>query len=127
MLDLSVRSVVLRPQVYLGLPLSGYSCPFQKVYPKSKRIASHLGGGAYVVTPVRCFIMAHDIRLKFGNNLRRLRKRKGWTQEQLAEHADIAYKHVQRLEGKHPSPVKIDTIEKLAKAFGIRPSKLLDF
>lgn len=71
--------------------------------------------------------MAKDIRLKFGYNLRRLRKRKGWTQEELAEYADIAYKHVQRLEGKRPSPVKIDTIEKLAKAFGVRPAKLLDF
>ncbi len=71
--------------------------------------------------------MAEDIRIKFGNHLRRLRKKKGWTQEELAERADIAYKHVQRLEGRHPSPVKIDTIAKLAKAFGVRPSKLLDF
>lgn len=71
--------------------------------------------------------MAESIRIKFGNHLRQMRKKRGWTQEGLAERADIAYKHVQRLEGRHPSPVKIDTIEKLAKAFGIKPSKLLDF
>ena len=67
-----------------------------------------------------------SIRYKFGVKIRTLRTRKGWTQEELAGRAEIAYKHVQRLEGKTPSPVKIDTIEKLAKAFGISPSKLLE-
>ena len=68
-----------------------------------------------------------QIRYKFGMKIRRLRKQKGWTQEDLAEHADIAYKHVQRLEGKTPSPVKIDTIEKLANAFKTPTWKLLQF
>ena len=67
-----------------------------------------------------------EIRYKFGKRLRQLRKAKKWTQEDLAGHADVAYKHIQRLEGKTPSPVKIDTIEKLAKAFKISISKLLD-
>lgn len=71
--------------------------------------------------------MGREIRLKFGKRLRKLRANKGWTQEELAERADIAYKHVQRLEGKTPSPVKIDTVEKLAKAFKISCAKLLDF
>ena len=68
-----------------------------------------------------------EIRFKFGRRLRQLRKKNGWTQEDLSEHADTAYKHIQRLEGKTPSPVKIDTIEKLAKAFKMSCSKLLDF
>jgi len=68
-----------------------------------------------------------EIRYEFGRMIRRLRKAKGWTQEALAEHADIAYKHIQRLEGKTPSPAKIDTIEKLAKAFKTPTWKLLKF
>ena len=68
-----------------------------------------------------------EIRYEFGRKIRRLRKAKGWTQEELAEYADVAYKHIQRLEGKTPSPVKIDTIEKLATAFKISCSKLLNF
>ena len=68
-----------------------------------------------------------EIRYKFGAKIRRLRKKSGWTQEELADRADIAYKHVQRLEGKTPSPVKIDTIEKIAKAFKISSSELMDF
>jgi len=70
--------------------------------------------------------MVPSIRLKFGKRLRNLRDKRRWTQEELAYRADIAYKHIQRLESKRPSPVKIDTIEKLAKAFRITPSKLLD-
>jgi len=71
--------------------------------------------------------MGQEIRRKFGKRIYKLRIRKCWTQEELAEHADIAVRHVQRLEGKNPSPVKIDTIEKLAKAFKVSCSKLLDF
>jgi len=49
------------------------------------------------------------------------------TQEDLAEKADLAYKHIQRLESKNPNAVKIDTLDKLAKAFGITISKLMNF
>ena len=71
--------------------------------------------------------MGKDIRLKFADRLRQLRERKGWTQEALAEYADMAVRQVQYLESKKPSPAKIDTLEKLAKAFKITLSKLLNF
>ncbi len=69
-----------------------------------------------------------DIRIRFAKRLRELRLKKKWTQEQLAELADLAYRHIQRLEStKNPPPAKIDTIEKLAKAFKVTPSKLINF
>ena len=71
--------------------------------------------------------MGQEIRRKFGRKLYQLRMKRGWTQEELAEYSDIAVRHVQRLESKNPSPVTIDTVEKLAKAFKISCSKLLDF
>jgi len=72
--------------------------------------------------------VAGDIRIKFARHLQQLRRDKSWTQEELAERADLAYRHVQRLENlKNPPPAKIDTLDKLAKAFKITPSKLLDF
>lgn len=49
------------------------------------------------------------------------------SQQKLAELADLDYKHIQRLESKNPTDVKLETIEKLAKAFKISCSKLLDF
>ncbi len=72
--------------------------------------------------------MGKDIRMGFAKRLRGLRLKRKWTQEQLAEYADLAYRHIQRLEStKNPPPAKIDTIEKIAKAFKISPAKLLDF
>lgn len=72
--------------------------------------------------------MAQGIRLRFARRLRALRRRYGWTQEELAERAELAYRHVQRLESvKNPPPAKIDTLEKLAKAFRVSPAKLLAF
>lgn len=71
--------------------------------------------------------MATVLRFKLAKRLRQLRKRHGYTQEKLAELSGIDYKHIQLLESVNPSAAKIDTIEKLAKAFKITPSKLLDF
>ncbi len=71
--------------------------------------------------------MGKQIRLKFGRRIIQLRKQRGWTQEELAEYADLAVRQIQYLESKNPSPAKIDTIEKLAKAFKISLARLLDF
>lgn len=76
-------------------------------------------------TSLELGLMGLDIRRKFGVKIYQLRLKKGWSQQELAERADIAVRHVQRLESKKPSPVKIDTIDKLAKAFNLPPSKLL--
>jgi len=67
------------------------------------------------------------IRLKLARRIRELRKTKGMTQEQLSELSGIDYKHIQLLESNKAPAAKLDTIEKLAKAFGISPSKLLKF
>lgn len=71
--------------------------------------------------------MSKEIRLKLGLRIRQLRKRYRYTQEKLSELSDIDYKHIQLLESKRPSAIKIDTIEKIAKAFNMSISKLLDF
>ena len=72
--------------------------------------------------------MDREIRLKLARRLRKLRQAKGWTQERLAEEADLAYRHVQRLGSfKNPPPAKIDPLGKLARAYKVPLSKLLDF
>lgn len=57
-------------------------------------------------------------------NLRRLRKQRGWTQEELAHRADINRNYVGMIERLENSPT-IEMIERLAKAFGVRPITLL--
>ena len=71
--------------------------------------------------------MAQKIALKIAKRLRELRGKYGYTQERLAELSKVDYKHVQLLEGKNPPAARADTLEKLAKAFKITPSELLDF
>jgi transcriptional regulator with XRE-family HTH domain len=70
--------------------------------------------------------MDTGIEKKLAKRIRELRKKKGLTQEKLAELAGIDYKHVQLLESKNPPYPKLDTLEKLAKAFKIPLSKLLE-
>ena len=72
------------------------------------------------------YITMSNINLKLGKKLKQLRKKAGITQEELAQLSGVDYKYIQRLEGKSPSSPSLNIIEKLAKAFKISPSKLLD-
>ena len=68
-----------------------------------------------------------SIKYKLAGRLRALREKQGLTQQKLARLADIDYKHVQRLEGKNPTDIRIAPLEKIAKAFGVPLWKLLHF
>ena len=68
-----------------------------------------------------------SIRLKIGKKIKELRKKCGYTQDKLSEVAEIDYKYIQRIEGKNPPALKIDTIERLAKALKVKPAELLRF
>ena len=57
--------------------------------------------------------------------IKELRDKKEMTQEELAAAAEIDYKYLQKIEGKNPPNLKVETIEKLANALGISPDKLL--
>jgi len=68
-----------------------------------------------------------SVGIRFARRVKQLRKRHGLTQERLAELADISEKHVQRLESHEPCGVRLVTLERIAKAFGISLSELLKF
>lgn len=57
--------------------------------------------------------------------VRALRKRRGWTQEVLAENAGCDYKYFQLFEAGGTAAPTISTVEKLAKALGTKPWILL--
>jgi len=61
----------------------------------------------------------------FGRALRRLRHRKGLTQENLGFEADLRRTFVSVLELGQQQPT-LTTILKLAKVLNVKPSKLLD-
>lgn len=72
-----------------------------------------------------------NINRRFGERLKELREelreKHKLTQEELAQLSEVDYKYIQRLEGKNPSSPSLNTIEKIAKAFKISPSKLISF
>jgi transcriptional regulator with XRE-family HTH domain len=61
----------------------------------------------------------------FGRVLRRLRQRKGLTQENLGFEADLRRTFISVLELGQQQPT-LTTILKLAKVLDVKPSKLLD-
>jgi transcriptional regulator with XRE-family HTH domain len=67
--------------------------------------------------------MANTDRIKFGRSLRRLRLAKGWTQERLAEHADLHPTYVGGIE-RGERNVGLENIIKLARALGVSPAAL---
>jgi transcriptional regulator with XRE-family HTH domain len=63
--------------------------------------------------------------LKLGENVRKLRAKKGWTQEKLAEVADLNPKYVGFVERGLKAP-SVRNIVKLYNALGCSPSKLFE-
>ncbi len=65
-----------------------------------------------------------DIRKRLGLNIKQLRTKRGWSQEQLAFEAGIHRTYISDLERGARNP-SILLLEKLAKPFGVPASELL--
>ena len=71
--------------------------------------------------------MKTSIRRGLGEKIKETRRRLSYTQERLSELANMDYKYIQRIEGKNPPDIRVETIQRIAKALKTTPSKLLDF
>lgn len=60
-----------------------------------------------------------SISIKVGQRIKDLRKKRGLTQEKLAELSGIDPKHLQLMESNRASNSRIDTIEFICNAFGL--------
>ena len=63
---------------------------------------------------------------QFGLNLRKLRKEKGVTQEQLAYDTDIEIRQIGRIE-RGEINTGISSVFEIANALGVKPVDLFDF
>jgi transcriptional regulator with XRE-family HTH domain len=61
---------------------------------------------------------------RMGRNVRRARERQGWTQAELGRRARMHRISVAQTEAGRS--VSLKTLEKLAKALGVKPGRLLD-
>lgn len=64
---------------------------------------------------------------KYLKNLKKLRSKKGWSQEKLAREAGISYQTLIKIEQDRIKNPKIETTIKLAKALGVSIDKLVGF
>ncbi len=61
---------------------------------------------------------------KFAENVRRIRKKEGLSQQELAKSVGISVSYVSMLERAQRSP-PLDTVEKAARALKVTPVQLL--
>ena len=66
-----------------------------------------------------------DIRTRLGQNVRRLREARGWSQEDYADRAGIHRTYVSDIERGRRNPT-ITVVEKLGSPFGVCAAELLD-
>jgi transcriptional regulator with XRE-family HTH domain len=68
--------------------------------------------------------MAHDLLIRLGNRIRRLRKQRGWTQAEMAERVGIDRSFLADVErGKRN--VSILNLDLIAKGFNLSLSRML--
>lgn len=69
--------------------------------------------------------MGNGIKIRFAGEVKKQRKKRGFTQQELAARADLEYKYIQRIEGKNPPNLRLETAEKLAKALSSKLSIII--
>ncbi len=62
--------------------------------------------------------------MSVGDNIRRFRKEKGWTQAELAELLHVSQQMIGQFENSKKPP-KLDTVEKIASALGVTAFDLM--
>jgi len=68
--------------------------------------------------------MKRKILRQFGNKVKKLRKAKGWTQDELAKRTGLHRTYIGSIERSERN-VSLINIEKIAKALGVIPKNLL--
>lgn len=66
-----------------------------------------------------------DLPQRLGENVRRARVERGWTQEELADRTSLAVVQISRIE-RGRREVRLSTVIKLIEGLGVAPEALLD-
>ncbi len=72
-------------------------------------------------------VMASPARKKLTKRIKEIRKKRKFTQEEVAEKSGIKYKYYQEMESSNPRDIKFSTLEKIAKGLGVPLSQLFKF
>lgn len=66
----------------------------------------------------------NNILKRFGQRVKSLRLEKGWTQEELAERADLHRTYIGSIE-RYERNVSLLNVERIAKALGVKAKDLI--
>ena len=69
--------------------------------------------------------MATDICVWVGGRIRRLRLKRGWTQQILADHAELTREHISAIETARSEP-GLRALERIATALSVTLKDLVD-
>ncbi len=69
--------------------------------------------------------MATDICFVVGKRIKSLRKERGWTQQMLADHAQLTREHVSVIERGHAEP-GLRILARIAASLEVRLRELID-
>ena len=64
------------------------------------------------------------IQITLGNNVRRIRESKGWSQDKLSEESGLHRTYISGIERGVRNPT-IEIVQEIALALGVNPSQLL--
>lgn len=73
------------------------------------------------------FAVANDTATRLLARVKELREARGLSQEAFAEKAGLGYKYYQHVESGRRRDIRLSTLEKLAKACGLKLWELLNF
>lgn len=74
----------------------------------------------------KIYEMSYDAMELLGGHLRRLRRQKQLTQQQVAEAVKMDVKHYQKLEQEAWDDVRLSTVEKLARFYGLNAWRMIE-
>jgi len=60
------------------------------------------------------------------DNIKKIRNKKGWSQERLAREADVSYQTLIKIEQNRVKNPKLQTLLKIAKALNVTLDELVD-
>ncbi len=66
-----------------------------------------------------------NARKQLAKNVKKYRIEIGFTQDRVAEIANIEYKYFQSIAGRNPPNITLETLNKLSKALKASPAELL--
>jgi transcriptional regulator with XRE-family HTH domain len=73
---------------------------------------------------IYCFMKKEmNAEILLGRRIRKLRTEKGWTQQELGDHADVNYKFIGEIERGQQNP-SLKVLEKIAIAFDVELQQL---